>query len=138
MNEGVKAVKVEGLDRLCIAVPNLQEGIDLFKKLLGLEFEFVGEATLPNGDTIKAAISNQGMELVEVPGREIHFRSFHFKVKDMTEAKDWVQQNGVKVVSEFSVGQMDEMVLDLCGLRAILINYPGNDPAAAAKGVAKE
>lgn len=129
-------MKVEGLDRLCIAVPNLADGIALFKKILGLEFEFVGEAVMPNGGKITAAISNQGVELVEVPDREIHLRSFHFKVKDLSEAKDWVQQNDVKVLSEFSVGQMDEMVLDLCGLRAILINYPGNDPAAAAKGEA--
>lgn len=125
-------MKVDRLDRLCLGVPNIEEGIALFKKLLGLEFEFVGVAVMPNGNNIKAAISNQGLELVEVPGKEIHFRSFHFKVNDLNEAKEWVQQNNIKIMSEFSVGQMDEMVLDLCGLRTVLINYPGNDPAVAA------
>jgi hypothetical protein len=31
---------------------------------------------------------------------------------------------------------MEEKVMDLYGLRAILIDYPGNDPAKAARGEA--
>ncbi len=131
-------MKVEGLDRLCIAVPNLEEGKALFGKILGLEFEFSGEAALPGGPPIKIALSNQGVELIEVPGKEMHLRSFHFKVNDLAEAKDWVQQNGVKITNEFSVGQMAEVALDLNGLRTILINYPGTDPAAAARGEAQK
>jgi hypothetical protein len=127
-------MKVEKLERLCLGVPDLEEGIKSFNNIFGLEFEFVGEVVLPNGAKIKAAISQQGFELVEVPGKAIHFRSFHFKAKDLEEAKSWVQDNGVKVLSEFSVGQMDEVVLDLFGMRAILVNYPGDDPIAAAKG----
>lgn len=127
-------MKVDRLDRICIAVPDLEEGMALFRKSLGLEFEYVGDIEGKN----KLALSNQGLELLEVPGREMHLRSFHFKVKDLKEAKDWVEGQGVRVVSEFSVGQMDEMVLDLGGLRTILINYPGSDAAAAAKGKAGE
>jgi len=130
-------MKVERLDRLCITVPNLEEGMELFRKVLGVEFEHAGETVLPNGSKIKLALSNQGVELLEVPGKEMQIRSFHFKVQDLQEAKAWVQQNGVSVTSEFSVGQMDEMVLDLGGLRTVLINYPGDNPAAAAKGEAK-
>ena len=76
-------MKVKNLDRLCIGVPKLDEGMALFSKVLGLEFEFSGENVMPNGNTIKLAISNQGIELLEVPDQKIHFRSFHFKVNDI-------------------------------------------------------
>ena len=130
-------MKVKNLDRLCIGVPKLDEGMALFSKVLGLEFEFSGENVMPNGNTIKLAISNQGIELLEVPDQKIHFRSFHFKVNDIEAAAQDVKAQGIDIVSEFSVGQMDEKVMDLFGLRAILIDYPGDDPGKAAAGKAK-
>lgn len=130
-------MRVERLDRLCIGVPNLEQGKAQFAKVLGLEFEFTGEAVLPEGKKIRLAISNQGVELLEVPEREIHLRSFHFKVADLEEAADHVRNNNIPIISEFYVGQMGEKVMDLFGLRAILIDYPGNDPVAAAAGTAR-
>lgn len=127
-------MKVERLDRLCIGVPNLEDGMALFSRILGLTFEFSGENVMPNGNTIKLAISNQGIELLEVPDKEIHFRSFHFKVNGIEQAAQEVKAQGIDIISEFSVGQMDEKVMDLFGLRAILIDYPGVDPAKAAGG----
>lgn len=130
-------MKVERLDRLCIGVPNLEEGMALFGRTLGLEFEFFGENVMPNGNTIRLAISNQGIELLEVPDKEIHFRSFHFKVNGIDQAAEDIKAQGIEIVSEFSVGQMEEKVMDLFGLRAILIDYPGQDPAKAASGHAE-
>lgn len=126
-------MKVERLERICIAVPNLKEGIDSFSRILGLDFEFAGETDLPGGARINIAVSSQGVELLEMPGKEIHIRSFHFKVKDMDEARESMKEKDIKIMSEFSVGKMDEMVLDLFGLRSILVNYPGNDPIKAIK-----
>lgn len=125
-------MRVERLDRLCIGVPDLEEGIALFHRVLGLDFEFSGENVMPAGNTIRLALSNQGIELLEIPGQPIHFRSFHFKVNGIEEAAQAVKAEGIDIVSEFSVGKMDEKVMDLFGLRAILIDYPGNDPARAA------
>lgn len=129
-------MKVERLDRLCIGVPNLEEGMELFGRILGLEFEFSGENKMPDGNTVKLALSNQGVELLEVPGKEIHFRSFHFKVNGIDAAAEAVKEQGIRIVSEFSLGQMEEKVMDLFGLRAFLIDYPGEDPAKAAAGKA--
>lgn len=126
-------MKVERLERICVAVPNLEEGVASFNRVLGLDFEFVGEADLPGGVKAKLALSSQGVELLEVPGKNIHIRSFHFKVQDMNEAREWMAEQEIKVLSEFSVGKMDEMVLDFFGLRSILVNYPGNDPIKAVK-----
>lgn len=125
-------MKVERLDRLCIAVPDLEEGKALFARILGLEYGFTGSVELPDGKRMRMALSNQGVELLEVPGREIHLRSFHFKVADIEAAAAHVRDQGIPIISEFSVGAMDEKVMDLFGLRAILIDYPGEDPAAAA------
>ena len=127
-------MKVEKVDRLCIGVPNLEEVKSLMEKIFGIAFEFVGDVSMPDKTLMKAAISNQGIELLEVPGKEVHMRSFHFKVNNLDEAKEWVKQHDIKILSEFSVGKMDEVVLDVCGLRTVMINYPGTDPAAAAKG----
>lgn len=127
-------MKVERLDRLCIGVPDLEEGKAMLGKTMGLEFEFSGEATMPDGKKVKLAISNQGIELLEIPGKEIHFRSFHFKVDGIEKAAEEVRANGIKIISEFKVGNMEEKVMDLFGLRAILIDYPGSDPAKAARG----
>lgn len=128
-------MRVERLDRLCIGVPDLDEGIAKFGRALGLDFGFSGESVLPDGTTIRLAISNQGVELLETPGKEIHLRSFHFRVSDLRAAAEEVREHGIPIISEFSVGQMDEKVLDLFGMRAILINYPGDDPAKAAAGM---
>ena len=127
-------MKVERLDRLCIGVPDLEEAKETFGRLLGLEFEFSGDVVMPDHTTIRMAISDQGIELLEVPGKEIHLRSFHFKVDDLPKAKEWMMENQVPVVNEFSVGKMDEVVLNLFGLRTILIDYPGTSPGEAAKG----
>jgi len=127
-------MKVERLDRLCIGVPDLEEGKAMFGRTMGLEFEFSGEATMPDGKKVKLAISNQGIELLEIPGKEIHFRSFHFQVDGIEKAAEEVRASGINIISEFKVGNMEEKVMDLFGLRAILIDYPGNDPAKAARG----
>ncbi|MFB0958047.1 VOC family protein [Proteiniclasticum sp. QWL-01] len=130
-------MNIERLDRICIAVPNLEEGKQRFGKLLGIRFEFSGEVTMPDGKIVHMALSNQGIELLEVPDREVHVRSFHFKVNDLEEAVQQVRDRNVDVLGEFRVGDMKEAILDLMGLRALLIEYPGTDPALAAKGEAK-
>lgn len=127
-------MRVERLDRLCIGVPELEKGKELFMKILGLDFQFSGSVDLPDGKSANMALSNQGIELLEVPDREIHLRSFHFKVADIEEAADHVRKNDIDIISEFSVGDMDEKVMDLFGMRGILIEYPGDDPAKAARG----
>lgn len=127
-------MRVERLDRLCIGVPELEKGKEIFGRVLGLEFQFTGNVDLPDGKTGKMALSNQGIELFEVPDREIHLRSFHFKVSDIEAAADHMRKNDIDIISEFAVGAMDEKVLDLFGMRGILIEYPGDDPAKAARG----
>lgn len=127
-------MRVERMDRICIGVPDMEKGKESFRRVLGLDFEFTGNVDLPGGKKAKMALSNQGIELLEVPQREVHIRSIHFKVADIEEAAKHVRKNDIKILSEFSVGDMDEMVMDLFGLRGILIAYPGDEPAKAAKG----
>jgi len=127
-------MEVEKLERLAISVSNLEEGMEKFSKMLGIEFEKVAEPSLPDGTKIRCAFSSKGVELVEMPGKEIGVRSFHFRVKDMDEAKEWVKKNGGKVLGQFSVGEMDEVPCNIFGLRIILVSYPGDDPIKAIEG----
>lgn len=122
-------MKVEKLERIALNVPDLEEAVQVFSRLLGIHFEKKVELKQPDGKEIKAMISSQGLELVqEVPPlTEMGVRSFHFRVPDLDAAKKWVDNNGGKVISEFPVGKVRQAVCKISGLRVILINYPGDD-----------
>jgi predicted enzyme related to lactoylglutathione lyase len=126
-------MKVDKLERVALNVPNLDEAIKVFSLVLGLEFEKVVELTQPDGKRIKAAISSKGLELLQEfpPLSETSIRSFHFRVPDLEQAKEWVEHKGGKIKGQFMVGKVKEMVCDIYGVRIIIMAYEGDNVIAA-------
>lgn len=124
---------IDKLERVALNVPDLDEAVNVFSQVLGIKFEKIVELTLPDGKQIKAAISSQGMELLEEspPLMETSIRSFHFRVPDLKQAREQVEKSGGKIKGQFSVGKVEEMVCDIYGARIILMSYAGDDVIAA-------
>jgi len=128
-------MKVGKLERVALNVANLDEAVKAYSLVLGIKFEKIFELTQPDGKRVNVAISSQGMELVQEnpPLKETSIRSFHFRVSDFEEAREWVEKNGGKVKGQFMVGQVKEMICEIHGARIILMAYTGDDIIAAMK-----
>lgn len=126
---------IKKLERVALNVPDMDEAVEAFSKVLGIMFEKTVELTQPDGTMIKAAISSQGMELLQElpPQDKVSMRSFHFRVDDIDQAKEQVEAKGGKVLGRFMVGNVDQMICDIHGARIILICYEGDDIVAAMK-----
>lgn len=126
-------MKIDKLERVALNVSNLDEAVNVFSHVLGIKFEKTVELTQPDGRKIKAAISSQGMELLQEipPLNETSIRSFHFRVPDIEQAQEWVEKSGGKVKGQFTVGTVKEMVCEIHGARVILLSYKGDDVIAA-------
>ena len=66
------------LERLAIAVPDLDLWVDRWETTLGPEFDPV--TVNLGGDDVRVGIHPAGIELLEVPGGEPRLRSFHLRV----------------------------------------------------------
>jgi predicted enzyme related to lactoylglutathione lyase len=120
-------MKLEKLEWVVLKVPNMEESIKKYEEILGIKFEKVTEVVLPSGATSRCAYSTQGVELVEAPGEENSFiGGFHFRVKDISETKRWIEDHGEKVVGEISVGKMDVLITNISGIQICFIHYPGD------------
>ena len=132
-------MKVERLERVCLAVKNLEAAVKLFSSLFDTTFEMCPADTLirkptkhadPSFETIKIrlAISPLGLELLESdpPAETEGVRSFHFKVPNLEEAKAEMEAKGVRLLTEVIYGNLKEAVFcpdDLSGARLVLTEF---------------
>jgi len=122
-------MKVQGLERVAINVPDLEEAVGFFSQILGIAFEGHVDLTQPGSKQVRAAISSKGLELLqEIPPHAVtSLRSMHFRVGDLGEAAEQVQRNGGKLLGRFKTGAVEQLISDIMGVRIIFISYPGDD-----------
>ena len=102
-------MKPQGINRIVIAVRDLQKGIDLYSNLLGATFHKASGTGEPMG--IDVAISwDAGIELIApIPGKDLFLeqlieqngegiQSVVFDVEDADEARDTAEQAGMNVI----------------------------------------
>ena len=146
-------MKVEKLDRIVMYVSDIDAAKEKFSKLLGITFEEIPEegvepAILEPGpkalelaqtqppqeqpERIRVAISPSGLELMEgdistMPGQSEGIRCFHFKVSDYEGAKKEMEEKGVPLLTDITLGQLREAIYhpdDLNGAMMGLVWYP--------------
>lgn len=143
-------MKMDRLEFIGVVVDDLEEGVERFSKVLGLDFEIVDTTTLDVLATdgvvadsrapqsgMRLALDSSGLfELVEVAGMEEGFRNVHFRVDDMDEAVRELSSRGLRLVRQFVVGGMKESIFaaeDLYGIRLCLLEYEGSSLAEAMR-----
>ena len=109
-------MKPRGINRIVIAVKDLQKGVDLYSKLLGATFHKASGTGEPMG--IDVAISwDAGIELcAPLPGKDV-FLEQHieqngegimavvFRVDDADEARDMAENAGINVLVPIDYSQ---------------------------------
>ncbi len=133
----------QGIDRIAIAVKDLDKAVKFFNELLGVEFDI-----FPNheGLGMRGGYSASGLELIEPTapdttiGRFIKDRGeglwcLVLKVKDMDEAIKRFGEKGLKPVNDVKIGTMREVSFhpkDAFGVEITLAEYPDKHPATVA------
>ncbi len=134
---------IEGLDRVVIAVNDLDKSLNYLTDLLKVDFDVVGS----NDELrIRGAYSASGLELIEPYGPDSFLSEYLkvkgeglmgivLKVKDMNSAiKEFEEKDLVKTM-DLQVGDMREVGFysqDLPGIQIILAEYPAKHPATIA------
>ena len=135
-------MKVEKFESVVINVKNLDESINLFSEILGIEFANLGEleiditTTEPKGRALqetkmKVAIGRgQGgfIELLEAspPVEKEGLRRVFLKVPNLERAKAEMKQKGIRLIANAKVGVLKEAVYspdDLHGIPLGLMEY---------------
>jgi methylmalonyl-CoA/ethylmalonyl-CoA epimerase len=138
-------MKLEKLERVVLAVKNLDHAEKIFGNLFGIKFfrttEKIarGEIKLKRAFTEhanpslkefqrKPAFSAEGIELLETipPTEKEGIRSLCFKVSNLEEAKAEMKEKGYRLVEEVEVGSVKEAIYhpdDFHGVRLILNEY---------------
>ncbi len=114
-------MKPQGINRIVIAVKDIQKGVDLYSKILGATFHDANGTGEPMG--INVAISwDAGVELIApIPGKDI-FLEQHieqngegimavvFSVNDADEARDIAENAGMNVLVpvDYSQDEIDQ------------------------------
>jgi catechol 2,3-dioxygenase-like lactoylglutathione lyase family enzyme len=125
-------MKIEKLDRVVVYVEDLEKSKRQFSELLGIEFDEIpfGEvepmrveagpgappATDEGGPAARlqrVAISRAGLELIEgplEPGEPPRVACFHFKVADYEAAKAEMEQKGLPLLTDITLGTLREAI----------------------------
>jgi hypothetical protein len=125
-------MKVEKLDRVVVYVTGLDDSMKLFSELLGIEFDEIpfsqvdprkvepgpqAAAGAQSADGAarlqRVAISRSGLELIEGalgPGESPHVACYHFKVPDYEGAKAEMEQKGVPLLADITLGTLREAI----------------------------
>jgi hypothetical protein len=125
-------MKIEKLDRVVVYVEDIEKSKRQFSELLGIEFDEIpfGEvvpmklepgpgapaASNEGGDASRlqrVAISRTGLELIEGaldPGESPRVACFHFKVADYEAAKAEMQQKGLPLLLDITLGTLREAI----------------------------
>lgn len=135
-------MKVEKVDRVAVAVKDLDDVQKLFTELFETPFERspvetiskiiknYGERDSRERETryVKVVISPIGLELVETdpPCEREGILSFHLKVSNLEQAKAEMERKGIRLLTEIRHGSLKEAIFnpgDLHGIRLVLVEY---------------
>ena len=133
----------QAIDRIVVAVKDLDKAKDLFSALMDIEFD---EPLVDKQYNMRAVYSFFGLELVEstAPGSAIDqyvqargegvFRIV-IKVTNMDDAVKKFEKKGVRAVGELTIGGLREVVFhpkDTYGMQIVLAEYKAKHPATVA------
>jgi len=107
------------LERLAIAVPDLDTWVTRWESILGPGFD-VFSVNL-GGNDVRVGIHPGGIELLEVPDAEPKLRSFHLRVRDMDAAAPAFEELGWTVTPMAVVQGRRQSVVAADGLRVVLV-----------------
>ncbi len=136
-------MKIERIDRVVIAVKNLDKSMRFFSDLLGINFDPAGSS---DEQLVRAAYSPSGIELMEATqpdspvGKFVEKRgeglyAVVFKVSDIKEATAELEKKGIRSVGMLDLGALKEVMFhpkDTHGVMIILAEYRDVHPATAA------
>ena len=133
----------QGLDRIAIAVKDLDKTLKFFSELLDIDFD-----VFPKNEELgmRGAYSASGLEFIEPTSPDTMLGKFIkdrgeglwaivLKVKNMDEAVKRFKNKGLKVAGEVQVGAMREVAFhpkDSFGVEIVLAEYPEKHPATVA------
>lgn len=107
------------LERLAIAVPDLDTWVSRWETILGPEFDLF--TVNLGGDDVRVGIHPAGIELLEVPGGEPRLRSFHLRVRDIDAAAVAFEELGWPVTPMGEIRGRRQSVVAADGLRVVLV-----------------
>lgn len=133
----------EKIDRIAIAVKNLEQATKFFSDLLDIEFDIVGSSPELG---MRGGYSACGLELIEpthpdsIIGRFLQQRgeglwALVLKVKNLEEMIKKFQEKGLQVAGDVTVGAMREVAFHpkgSYGVEIVLAEYPERHPATIA------
>lgn len=134
---------IQKIDRIAIAVKDLDKAKGFFSELFGIDFDEPGTLDALG---MRGCYSACGLELIEptrqdsLIGRFIQDRgegvwALVVKVRDMEEAVRAFTAKGLRVAGEVKVGQMREVAFhpkESFGVEIVLAEYPEKHPATVA------
>ncbi len=131
------------LERVVIAVKDLEKSIKFFHDLIGVDFDIVGTHEELK---LRGAYSASGLELVEPHGKGGYVEmqlaqkgegviAIVLKVENMNAALEKLEKKGLKKTIDITMGQMREVGFhpkDTHGFQLVLAEYPAKHPATIA------
>ncbi|MBT7697599.1 MAG: hypothetical protein HN737_09345, partial [Desulfobacterales bacterium] len=134
---------IEKIDRVVIAVKDVEKSISFFSDLLGITFDEIG-----GGDEFgfKGSYSGLGLELLAPTSEDTFMGKFLknrgeglwavvLKVSNLDEAVEKFKSKGLKPAGEVKEGKMREVAFhpkDSHGMQIILAEYPEMHPGTVA------
>ncbi len=139
-------MKIERIDRVVIAVKNLDESMKFFSDLLGIKFDPTGSS---DEQLVRAAYSPSGIELMEATQPDSPVGKFVgkrgeglyavvFKVPNIEEASAELEKKGIRNVGKLDLGALKEAMYhpkDTRNVMVILAEYEDVHPATAAVAI---
>jgi methylmalonyl-CoA/ethylmalonyl-CoA epimerase len=136
-------IMIEKIDRIAIAVNDLEQATKFFSELLGVDFDVVGQNEQLG---MRGSYSACGLELLAATNANTPVGKFLkqrgeglwgivFKVRDMEEAVKRFKEKGLQVAGDVTFGTMREVAFhpkDSFGVEIILAQYPEKHPATIA------
>jgi methylmalonyl-CoA/ethylmalonyl-CoA epimerase len=133
----------EKIDRIAIAVKDLEKAKEFFSDLLGIDFDIVGQHRELG---MRGAYSACGLELLEstrpdsIIGRFLEQRgeglwALVLKVRNMDETVKQFKAKGLQVAGDVKAGAMREVAFHpkgSYGVEIVLAEYPEKHPATVA------
>ncbi len=137
-------MKVENIDRVLIAVKDLEAAVKLFSDLLGLKFD---EVRVDEEQKVKYIRSAVGLELIQTTSPDGPVAKFIerrgeglygtiLKVADMALAIAEMQKKGLRLVSQSEIGGLKEAYFhprDSHGFMIALCEYEARHGATIAE-----
>jgi len=135
--------KTERIDRVAVAVRNLEEAMAFFHEMLGIKFDDVREN---EANKWRACYSDIGLELVQPTSSDSPVSRFiekkgegilaiALKVSNIDAAKRFCQEKGLRAVNTVRRGRLKEVVFhpkDFHGVQVTLCEYQALHPATCA------